>query len=156
MDDLKQLDRPLAATGYDTDFYAWALDQAARIRALAVPGLDTENVAEEIESLGRSQRSELTSRCDVLLIHLLKWIFQPERRGVSWLSTIGEQRRQIQIVLADSPSLRPGFADVVAKAYRYAAKQAARETSLPAATFPASCPWTPEQIIDEDWMPADE
>jgi hypothetical protein len=81
--------------------------------------------------------------------------FEPERRGVSWISTIGEQRRQIDMILSDSPSLRPGFPNVVARSYRYAAKQAARETSLPGAIFPASCPWTPEQIIDEDWMPAD-
>jgi hypothetical protein len=154
MDDVKQIDRP-AAAGYETDFYAWALDQAARIRALAVPGLDVENVAEEIESLGRSQRSELLNRCRVLLIHLLKWVYQPERRGVSWISTIGEQRYKIQAVLSDSPSLRPSFSGVVAKAYRHAAKQAGLETGLPAATFPASCPWTPEQIIDEDWMPPD-
>jgi hypothetical protein len=154
MDDVKQIDRP-AAADYDTDFYAWAHDQAARIRALAVPGLDAENVAEEVESLGRSQKSQLSSRCDVLLIHLLKWVFQPERRGVSWISSIGEQCRRIQRVLSDSPSLRPDFPGIVAESYRYAAKQAARETGLLAATFPASCPWTPEQIIHDDWMPAD-
>jgi hypothetical protein len=155
MDDVKQLDRPAETAGYDTDFYAWALDQAARIRALAVPGLDTENVAEEIESLGRREQNELSSRCDVLLVHLLKWKFQPERRGVSWIATIGEQRRQIENVLTDSPSLQPRFPDIVVKSYRYAIKQAARETSLPVGTFPASCPWTLEQVADEDWMPAD-
>jgi hypothetical protein len=153
MDDVKQIDRPAAASDYDTDFYAWALDQAARIRALTVPGLDVENVAEEIESLGRSQRSELSNRCRVLLIHLLKWVYQPGRRGVSWMSTISEQRDQIQTLLSDSPSLRPFFSGTVDNAYRRAIKQAAIETSLPAVTFPASCPWTPEQIIDEDWTP---
>ena len=153
MDEVKQIDRPAAASGYDTDFYAWALDQAARIRALAVPGLDVENVAEEIESLGRSQKSELSNRCRVLLIHLLKWVYQPDRRGVSWNATISEQRDQIQTLLSGSPSLRPIVSPTVADAYRRAIKQAAIETSIPAATFPASCPWTPEQIIDEDWMP---
>jgi hypothetical protein len=155
MDDVTQLDRPVLDAGYETDFYAWAIDQAARIRALAVPGLDVENVAEEIESLGRSQKSELTTRCRVLLIHLLKWAYQPERRGVSWISTIGEQRDQIQTLLSDSPSLRSGVPGVVANAYRRAAKQATLETNLRAETFPASCPWTPEQILDEDWMPAE-
>ena len=152
MDDVKQIDQP-AAADYDSDFYAWALDQAARIRALTVPGLDTENVAEEIESLGRSQRHQLTGRCDVLLTHLLKWKFQPERRGTSWIATIGEQRRRLDILLAESPSLRPTVIDVISESYRHAAKQAARETSLPAATFPASCPWTPGEILDEDWLP---
>jgi hypothetical protein len=152
MDDVTQIDRP-AVADYDADFYAWALDQAARIRALTVPGLDTENVAEEIESLGRSQKSQLTSRCDVLLTHLLKWQFQPGRRGVSWIATIGEQRRRIDIVLTGSPSLRPTISEAIADSYRHAIKQAARETSLPAATFPASCPWTPGEILNEDWLP---
>jgi hypothetical protein len=153
MDDLKQLDRPAADAGYDTDFYAWALDQAARIRALAVPGLDVENVAEEIESLGRRDKSELSSRSRVLLLHLLKWQFQPARRGASWIQTIDEQRIQIGVVLHDSPSLRRTLSDVIVQSYRYSCKWAALETDLPPATFPASCPWTPEQIIDEDWLP---
>jgi hypothetical protein len=153
MDDLKQLERPLAATGYDTDFYAWALDQAARIRALALPGLDTENVAEEIESLGRSDKRELFNRSRILLHHLLKWQFQPDRRSVSWKATVREQRIQIDVVLSESPSLRHALPDVVTKAYRYAVEDASSETNLPEATFPASCLWTPEQIIDRTWLP---
>jgi hypothetical protein len=154
MDDVKQIDRPVGAD-YETDFYAWAMDQAARIRALAVPGLDVENVAEEIESLGRREKSELSSRFRVVLVHLLKWQFQPERRGVSWITTIDEQRIRIDDVLRASPSLRRTVPDVIAKSYRLAVKRAALETDLPGSTFPASCPWTPEQIIDEDWMPPD-
>jgi hypothetical protein len=153
MDDVKQIDRPADSANYETDFYAWALDQAARIRALAVPGLDVENVAEEIESLGRRDKRELYNRSRVLLLHLLKWRFQPERRGVSWLSTIKEQRLQLDGVLGESPSLRRTLPEVVAKSYQQAAAQAALETTLPTTIFPASCPWTPEQIIDEDWMP---
>jgi hypothetical protein len=152
MDDVSQIDRP-ASADYETDFYAWAIDQAARIRALNVPSFDTENVAEEIESLGRSQKSQLTSRCDVLLTHLLKWQFQPDRRGSSWISTIGEQRRRIDIVLINSPSLRPTVPDVVAESYSHAIKQASRETALPVETFPASCPWTPGEVLGEDWLP---
>jgi hypothetical protein len=154
MDDVKQIDRP-AAADYDTDFYAWALDQAARIRALAVRGLDVENVAEEIESLGRSDRRELFSRSRVLLLHLLKWQFQPERRGVSWITTIREQRFQIEIVLSESPSLRRMLPEIIVKSYRYAVEQAALETNLDMAVFLKSCPWMPGQIIDKDWMPAD-
>ena len=119
-----------------------------------MPDLDTENLAEEIESLGRSEKSQLSSRCDVLLMHWLKWRFQPERRSQSWIATAGEQRRRIELVLRDSPRLRPTIAQVTDDSYRYAVKQAARETGLPPATFPASCPWTPGEILDEDWLPA--
>jgi hypothetical protein len=153
MDDSKQLDRPAAVSDYDTDFYAWALDQAARIRALAVPGLDTENVAEEIESLGRSEKRELRSRCTVLLMHLLKWKSQPDRRGESWLSMISEQRLGVEMVLEDNPSLRHTMARVIAESYRRAVEKATKETHLPVSIFPASCPWTPGQIFTADWLP---
>ncbi len=153
MGTVNRIKRPAAESGYDSDFYAWAMNQAALIRAAQVPGLDTENVAEEIESLGRSQKRELLTRCDVLLTHLLKWQFQPERRGGSWLSTIGEQRRGISVVLKDSPSLRRTMPGVIADSYSYAVKPAARETGLLPATFPAPCPWTPGEILNEDWMP---
>ena len=80
-----------ADADYDTDFYAWSMEQARLIRGLTIPGLDNENVAEEIESLGRSDKRELLSRGTVLLVHLLKWQFQAERRGESWSATIDEQ-----------------------------------------------------------------
>jgi len=143
------------AAGYDTDLYQWAMDQAARLRALAVPGLDTANLAEEIESVGRSQRRELSSRTTLLLLHLLKWQFQPEQRGTSWISTIDEQRDQIAGILADSPSLRPGMPAMLASVYQRGAVRASRETGIPTTAFPASCPWTLEQVLDEDWLPTD-
>jgi hypothetical protein len=153
MGSLNRIGRAATASHFDTDFYAWTLDQAARIRGARMPGLDNENIAEEIESLGRSQKHRLSSRCDVLLAHLLNWRFQPERRGESWMSTIDEQRRAIDIVLSDSPSLRRAMPHLIAHSYRYALRKAARETALPLETFPASCPWTPGEILDEDWMP---
>jgi hypothetical protein len=152
MDDVTPIDRPGAA-GYDTDFYAWALDQAARIRALNVPGLDTENVAEEIESLGRSDKRELFNRLRVLLVHLLKWQFQPERRGASWIATINEQRSKLSVVLDESPSLRRTLPGVIGGSYQLASKHAASETGLLQASFPSSCPWTEDEILDEDWLP---
>ncbi len=105
--------------------------------------------------MGRSQRRELSSRLDVLLTHLLKWAFQPVRRGESWICTILEQRRGIALVLRDNPSLRPTLDGVLRDSYAYAVKRAALETGLPATTFPASCPWTLEQVLDEDWLPTD-
>ena len=81
---------------YESDFYHWTVDQVERLRLGKLDGLDLENLAEEIESLGNQQRSELENRLAVLLGHLLKWDLQPDLRGKSWRSTIREQRRQIQ------------------------------------------------------------
>jgi hypothetical protein len=152
MDDVTPIDRT-ASVDYDSDFYAWALDQAARVRASDVPGLDAENVAEEIESLGRSQKHELLSRCTVLLMHLLKWRFQPERRGASWQSTIAEQRMRVAVILRDSPSLRRTVPDVVLEAFGDARELAAIETGLGIAIFPPACPWLPAEILQKAWLP---
>lgn len=153
MDGITTAPVPLADAGYDTDFYAWSMEQARLIRGLAVPGLDNENVAEEIESLGRSDKRELLSRGTVLLVHLLKWQFQAERRGESWIATIDEQRRGIGAVLDDSPSLTPLAPAYLERAYRPALKEAARETTLPVDTFPCEIPWSASQILHEDWFP---
>lgn len=143
------------AATYEGDFYAWAVEQGQRIRAVHIPGLDTENIAEEIETLGRSEKRELASRLEVLLMHLLKWQTQPERRGESWRSTIDEQRRSLGVVLRESPSLRPSVPQYVADAFRYAVRRASQETKLPLTAFPAACPWAQADILDEDWLPTD-
>ena len=141
------------AAAYEVDFHAWALDQARRLREANIPGLDTLNIAEEIESLGRNDRRELASRLGVLLTHLLKWQFQPGRRGESWIATIGELRRRLEVLLDESPSLRPLVPDLLLHAHGFALRQAARETGLPRTHFPSSCPWTTGQVLDEDWYP---
>lgn len=143
---------------YDRDLFAWSMKQADLLHRLARgegvnEALDAANLAEEIESLGRSQKRELSSRLRVLLMHLLKWRYQPERRGESWLSTIVEQRQEIETVLADSPSLRPTVADAVADSYRRACTGASSETKLPSSGFPDACPWTPEQVLNLDFLP---
>ncbi len=138
---------------YETDFHAWSMEQSSRLRLLRIPGLDTENLAEEIESLGRSDRLELASRSRVLLMHLLKWKYQPARRGSSWESTIYEQRLRIESLLEESPSLRPLVPAILTKVYRAALKAAAIETELPSASFPSQCEWTLEQILLEDFLP---
>src|SRR5512134_2414110 len=95
---------------YEQDFYAWTQEQASKLRSGELVTLDLEHLAEEIESMGRSERRELINRLAVLLAHMLKWQYQPERRGSgkSWRATIKEQRRQVQRVLKDSPSLQHG------------------------------------------------
>lgn len=135
---------------YDRDFYAWANEQAALLRAGRLSAADIGNIAAEIESMGRTEKRELTNRVAVLLAHLLKWRFQPERRSTSWVLTIREQRRPAGRVFADNPSLRPQLGFVMAETYGDAVLAAERETGLPEETFPAECPWTYEQAMQDE------
>jgi hypothetical protein len=143
----------MPSTLYETDFYAWANEQAALLRSGKLSLADIENIAEEIESMGKTEKRELLSRLKVLLMHLLKWQFQPVGRSVSWQLTIKEQRREVVRHLADNPSLKGRLAETMADAYGDAIIAAARETSLPEDTFPTECPWSFEQITDPAFWP---
>ena len=138
---------------YEQDFYAWAYQQAALLRAGNLSAADIENIAEEIESMGRSERRELVSRLTVLLLHLLKWQYLPERRGASWEAWIANTRDQLAVHLRDNPSLKAQIPESIAPAYRYARRDAAGETALKIATFPPTCPWSYEQAMDEGFWP---
>ena len=141
---------------YDQDFYAWTQATAALIRAGKWYDLDREALAEEVESLGKSDWRELASRIAVLLRHLLKWRYQPERRqrGRSWRSTIWEQRSRLRRLLRQSPSLVPLVPQTLAEEYPEARQRASEETGLSLETFPETCPWTAEQVLDTDCWPA--
>jgi Domain of unknown function DUF29 len=140
---------------YDHDFYTWTQAQAAALRARKAEALDWTNLAEEIESLGKSDRRALRSHLEGLVTHLLKWRYQPAGRetGHSWYSTIRAHRNQIEAILEDSPSLQRAVPDLLARRYRSARQDASMETHLPLATFPESCPWTPAQLLAEDFWP---
>jgi hypothetical protein len=135
---------------YDTDFHAWAHEQAELLRAGQLKDADVANIAEEIESMGRGERNQLTNRLAVLLAHLLKWRFQPGLRGNSWLLTIREQRRRAARGLAQNPSLRPHLDTILADAYGDAVLIAERETGLPEDVFPTGCPWSFDQAMQSD------
>src|SRR5437660_6611753 len=103
---------PRNSVDYEEDFYAWTVEQSRLLRSGELSAIDVANIAEEIESMGRSDRRELKSRLVVLVMHLLKWRHQPSARSRSWSATIDEQRLQIEGILAESPSLRPKAATV--------------------------------------------
>jgi hypothetical protein len=138
---------------YDRDFYAWANEQADLLRAGRLSEADIENIAEEIESLGKSEKRELISRLTVLLVHLLKWQYQPVLRSRSWRLTLEEQRNRIEDHLVDNPSLKSSLGVTIGAAYRDAILGAARETGLERSTFPTTCPWSFEQIVDPNFLP---
>ncbi|MBB2170449.1 DUF29 domain-containing protein [Gluconacetobacter aggeris] len=138
---------------YDHDFYAWTNEQAGLLRAGKLSEADLEHIAEEIESMGKSEKRELISRLTVLLLHLLKWEFQPMRRGASWRLSIANTRDALTDHLADNPSLRSVLEASAETAYRRARRDAALETGLSENTFPSTCPWLFSQMMDENFWP---
>ena len=138
---------------YEKDIVAWANEQAKLLRAGHYDLLDLEHIAEEIEDVGKSEQRELANRMAVLLAHLLKWQFQPGRRGASWERTIREQRRAIDKRLMRTPSLRPMLTDDdwLTEIWADAVSAAASETGL--ADFPETCPWSATDVLRVDWLP---
>lgn len=138
---------------YERDFYAWANEQAALLRAGKLAQADIENIAEEIESMGKSEKRELVSRLRVLLAHLLKWRFQPKGRSSSWQASIRVQRLDLREHIKDNPSLKAKLPEAIGTAFEGAVIEAAEETKLPDGDFPAACPWSFDQMMDEGFWP---
>ena len=138
---------------YETDFYAWTQAQAAAIRAKDLARLDIVHLAEEIESLGIADEHAITRQLQRLLQHLLKWQYQPTHRARSWRRSIDQARDAIADRLTRSPSLQGYPAQRLALAYRRARRDARTDTGFPLTTFPEACPWTVEQVLDEDFWP---
>lgn len=143
----------MTTTRYEADFFAWANEQAALLRAGKLSAADIEHIAEEIEDMGRAEQRELENRLKQLLLHLLKWRFQPERRGSSWQASIRAQRVAIGKHIKRNPSLKAVISETVTDAYDIARIEAAGETGLLETVFPAECPWSYEQIMDAGFWP---
>ncbi|WP_017298921.1 DUF29 domain-containing protein [Nodosilinea nodulosa] len=143
-------------TLYDQDFHAWAQRQVELLRSGQLAKLDIENLAEEIESLGRQERQELRNRLGILLGHLLKWYYQPEARTKSWAATIQEQRRRIQRHLQENPSLKPYLAEAIAIGYEDGLDLVNIETPLNPQQLPQTCPFSEAEIFEQpiDWPPS--
>jgi len=138
---------------YETDFYGWIQQQAALLKGRQFEAVDLANIIEEIESMGWSESRALESRLTVLLQHLLKWKFQPERRGKNWELSIDEQRIRFDRLLRENPSLKSALNTILTEAYRLAVVKAAKETKLDKKSFPAECPWSWEEINDSEFYP---
>ena len=153
MDDGAPLSELSRGNLYDRDFYAWGLMQAELLRAGRLSEADIENIAEEIEGLAKTEKRELVSRLTVLLLHLLKWRYQADRRGASWEASVRVQRLETEDHLQDNPSLKSSLTEIVERAYRVARVRASGETGLALSDFPDVCPWTFEKIMDEAFWP---
>jgi hypothetical protein len=145
--------KPPAASLYDQDFAAWTSETARLLRARRFAEIDVEHAAEEIEDMGKSEKREMLSRLSVLILHLLKWKFQAEKRSPSWKSTILAQRIELGRLLDDSPSLMRTVGTSAAKVYPDAVAAASLETALPPVAFPRDCPFSVDQILDRTFLP---
>lgn len=141
------------ASLYELDFYAWTQEQAKLLRDQALENLDVVHLVEEVEEMGRREKRELESRLEVLLMHLLKWQYQPNLRSRSWQLTVKEQRLRLAKLLSENPSLKATLTDYVENVYVLATIGAEKETGLDG--FPESCPYLIEQMLDEGFLPGE-
>ncbi|MTJ08394.1 DUF29 domain-containing protein [Anabaena sp. UHCC 0204] len=132
---------------YEQDFYLWIETISKQLKAGKIAEIDLANLIEEIESMGKSEKRELKSRLIVLLMHLLKWQYQPEKRSESWRSTITEQRICIELLLEDSPSLQPLLIEIFADCYEKARLRASEETGIKLNFFPKESPFSLEETL---------
>lgn len=138
---------------YETDYLKWVELTISKLRSQDLEGIDWENLIEEIDNMGKSARSSLKSNLRVILLHLLKWQYQPSHRSRSWQSSIIEHRLRIEDAFVESPSLRRYCIEVFDSAYVGAIQLASSETGISQKTFPKICPYTPEQVLDPDFLP---
>ena len=138
---------------YDKDYYLWLEETVQLLQEGKFTDLDIFNLIEEIKDMGRSEKNALESNLIVLLMHLLKWKYQPEEQSGSWRGSIREHRRRILKAFKNSPSLKRYFEVVFDESYQEARKQAADETELSLNTFPKNCPFKIEEILDPEYLP---
>jgi hypothetical protein len=149
-----QFPNPITHFLYEQDYQQWLEKTVKLLRDRSFELLDLDNLIEEIEEMAKSSKRKVFNRLVVLLIHLLKWKYQPAKKSNSWISTINEQRRQLFILFRDSLSLHKSYLPTIFdECYQMACKLASKETKLPLAIFPESCPFTESEILDFDFLP---
>jgi hypothetical protein len=150
-----QLPPNTTKTLYEQDFCLWIETTVKQLKEKQIDELDWEHLIEEIESLGKSDRRELRNRLTILLEHLLKLAYWEQERATcsrGWKDTIREQRRQINLLLKDSPSLKPFLLEIFAECYSDAREDSISKTGLSPNTFPTESPFTPEETLNPDYL----
>jgi hypothetical protein len=138
---------------YDNDYHAWVEAQVSALERGDFAGLDLIHLADEVGDLGRSQKHKIRSNLNVVLVHLVKWKYQPDRRKPGWEVSIHEHRTRLLEDLSESPSLRVYPAEVLAKEYDLARRKAAVEMRKSLRALPQACPFTVEQVLELDFLP---
>jgi hypothetical protein len=138
---------------YEQDFYLWINKNIELLKQGRFAELDIDILIDELDNMAKRDRRELISRLMILIAHLLKWEFQPEQRSGSWRGSIREQRIKIAQQLEDSPSLKNQIPTGISKAYPNALALAVDETGFAETTFPTTCPYSIEQLLDSNFYP---
>lgn len=139
---------------YEEDFYGWAMANASLLKQGKIKEADMDHIIEELEEMGRSEKAQLINRLSVLIAHLLKWQFQPDFRGRSWSGTIEEQRHKIGRLIKENPSLKPKIPEAVKEGFLDSKSILKKETSIDLKLLPTKCPYTFDQIMDDEFYPA--
>ena len=140
---------------YDRDYYLWLQHTIELIKEGKFDEVDTVNLIEEIKDMGRSEQRSIESNLVVVLLHLLKYKYQPHKRTNSWKSSIREHRRRISKAFKASPSLKNYFESVFDECYQDSREQAADETGFALSTFPSECPFSISQVLNSNYLPED-
>jgi predicted DNA-binding ribbon-helix-helix protein len=148
-----KLQNTTAFSLYEQDFYLWIETTVKQLKEGKLNEVNLVNLIEELEAMGRSEKHSLESNLRVVLLHLLKHKYQPQKRSKSWLFSIIEHRIRLRKSLQDSPSLKRYLATIFAEAYQDSRKLASVETGLSIDTFPELCPFTIEETLNEDFLP---
>lgn len=138
---------------YDTDFYAWTQEQTNLLNKGYLNKIDVEHLIEELNLMGAREKSELKNRLAQLIMHLLKWKYQPNLQCRSWQNSIDYQREELEDLLMDNPSLKSKIGEYFPKSYKKAVVGAINETGVADSVFPTDCEWTIEQILDNSFFP---
>ena len=158
MDDRTDPTRPAqGGARYERDLYTWAVEQAALLRAGRTAEADVRNIAEELDDVGNEQYDKLESALRLILLHLLKWDHQPERRSRSWHLSVRVHRKHVLKVLRKNPGLKSVADEAVIEAYDIARTEAAAQTLLEEESFPSDCPYSWGEVMERpiDWPPKD-
>ena len=139
------------SASHEDDFYAWTQEQVQLLNTKQFQQIDWQHIAEEIADMGRSEKRQLESCLEVLVMHLLKWQYQPNMRSRSWQLTIKEQRLRLARLLQKNPSLKPSLSDAITEVYPLATISAERETGL--SVFPESCPYELTEVLSSEFLP---
>ncbi len=140
---------------YGVDFNRWLEQTVQLLRDRRWQEIDVPQLIQEMKDLGKSERRAIASQLTRLLLHLLKWQHQPQRRSDSWLDSITDARTQIELAIADSPSLKDYPGEQLAASYQRARRQAAKQINTELSALPPECPYSLELVLNEDWLPED-
>ncbi len=135
---------------YDQDYGAWLGHQVALLKAGRWSELDKDRLIDEVESLGRSDFKGFVSAIEIVIVHMLKWDRQPDKRSRSWIASIEEHRARIEQELEDSPSYKSRTDEAVGRAFRTARIIASGETGLDLRSFPADNPYSWGDIVGRE------